>query len=199
VVSFASRFTPVVTSVTDSRDYVYALAAQTSTFPVPAADASDASFSLEAGLGDSQESHDPLDQFDFFSTLMANEPVVPDFDSSFNVDLSVWNEAVFGQSPSQESTSSTSTSSWDFTSKEGPSMEVDMGMGVDMQLQFPSVSVDAIGDGTGMPTDEEFLRAIIEAAQSSPKTVSLISCIIPSFDRVLIHLVCVGRLWESVA
>jgi len=182
-----------MTSVTDVHDYVYTLAAQTSTLSVPITDAFDASFSLEAGLNDSQDSQDPPCQFDFFSTLMASEPANPDFDGSFDVDISAWNEAVFGQSPSQESTSSTSTSSWESTSKEGTSMETGTGMGIDMQLQFPIVSVDAIEDGTGAPTEDEFLRVVVEAAQSSPKTVSPISCIILSSDRALIQLVHVGR------
>ena len=136
------------------------------------------------------------DAFDFSS--IANESVVPDFDASFDdVDIPAWNEAVFGESPSQGSTSS-SSSSWEETSKEDPSMEaLGMGAGIDMQLQFPTVKVDAVGDGTGIiPAEDEFLRAIMEAMQSSPRIVSSLSfllyvlpsvCILITFVRVLVR------------
>ena len=132
------------------------------------------------------------DAFDFSS--IANESAVPDFDASFDdVDIPAWNEAVFGESPSQGSTSS--SSSWEETSKEDPSMEaLGMGAGIDMQLQFPTVKVDAIGDGTGIiPAEDEFLRAIMEAMQSNPRIVSSLSfllyvlpsaCILITFVRV---------------
>jgi len=69
-----------------------------------------------------------------------------------------------------------------------------MGTGIDMQLQFPTVKVDTIGDGTGIiPSEDEFLRAIMEAVQSSPRIVSSLSfllyallsvCILITFVRV---------------
>jgi len=138
---------------------MHILAAQ-STFSMPAPDAFDASFCPEAGLDDSQDSQDSDGQF---SSLMAGTSAVPGFDFSFDFDISTYKEVVFGESPSQQSTLS-SSSLWDFTSKEDPSMK----MGTDMQLRFPSIKVD----GAGMPTEEEFLRAIMETSQSSPKTVS---------------------------
>ena len=51
-------------------------------------------------------------------------------------------------------------------------METGTAVGTDEMFQFPSVDVDGAVNGTSMPTDEEFLRAIIEAAQSTPKKVS---------------------------
>lgn len=161
--------------VTDLREYVYSPVAQTSVFSMPAPDAFDASFSLETGLDVSSDSQDSLGQFDF--SVIANGSAVSDFGASFDVDIPAWNKAVFGESPSQQSTSS-SSSSWE----EGElSMETSIDMGIDMQLQFPTMKVDVIGDGTGMPTEDEFLRAIMEAVQSSPRTVSSLSySIIPS-------------------
>ena len=50
---------------------------------------------------------------------------------------------------------------------EGSVMGMDTG--VNVQSQFPTVDANAIGNGIGMPTEEEFLRAIVEAAQSTPK------------------------------
>lgn len=163
-------------------------------FSAPAPDVFDASFSLEPGLSDSQDSQDSHDHFDFLSSLMAGEPTNPDFVSSLNVDIPAWNEAVFGESPSQESMSS--SSSWELTVREEPPAEMNMGMGmdIDMRLQFPSVSVDAIGDGTTMPTEDEFLRAIMEAVQSSPKMVGLISYIIVPSTHALISLIRVDSV-----
>jgi len=115
---------------------------------------------------------------------MTSEPANVDFDGSLDVDISAWNEAVFGESPSQESTPS---SSWELMSKEGPSMEMGTDVGIDMQLQFPSIDMGAIGEGIGMmPTEDEFMRAIMEVAQSTPKAVSSSSCIILPFFCVLI-------------
>ena len=174
----------MVASVTDSFVCAYVPAAHTTSFTVPDPDVFDASFSFEVGLNDFQDSPG---QFDFLS-LTTSEPAYLDFDSTFDIDIPVWNEAAFGESLSQESTPS--TSSWDVTSGEGPSTETGTGTGIDMELQFPSVCVDAIGDGTGMPTDEEFLRVIIEAAQSrSPKTVGLISCVVVASICALIQLI----------
>jgi len=161
----------VVISVTDCCGRVYSLAAQTGALSVPAPDAFDVSF-FEASLDVPSGSQDYLGQFGF--SLVANESSVPDFDASFDVDIPAWNEAVFGESPSQQSTSS-SSSSWEEMSQGEPSMETSMGTGIDMQLQFPTVKVDVIGDGTGMPTEDEFLRAIMEAVHSSPRTVSSLS------------------------
>ena len=65
-----------------------------------------------------------------------------------------------------------------------------MGAGtVNMQLQFPSVKVDTIGDGTGIPTEDEFLRAAMEAAQSTPRTVGPLPYFISQPTRALIHFV----------
>lgn len=183
----------VVISVTDFRNCGYSPAAQASTFSVPAPDAFDASFSIETGLDASQVSQDSFGQFDF-SAFMANESTVSDFDASFDVDIPAWNEAVFGESLSQEPTPS-SSSSWEVTSEEGPSMVTGMGTGiVDVQLQFPSVKVDEIGDRTSMPTEDEFLRVVIEAAQSTPRTVSLISYFIHMSVRALIHFIRVNSV-----
>jgi hypothetical protein len=138
---------------------------------VPAPDAFDACFG-EAGLDVYRDFHDSLGQFYFYS--VANESAVPDFDAFFDADIPTWDETVFGESYSRGSTSS-SLSSWDGAFREESPMNMDMGADIDMQLQFPTVKVDAIGDGIGMPTDDEFLRVIMEAAQSSPKTVSPLS------------------------
>ena len=160
----------VVTLVTDFRECFYSPAAEMNAFSVPAPDTFDASFSLGTGLDVSRDSQGSLGQFDF--SLLANELAVPDFDVCFDADIPAWNEAVFGESPSQGSTSS-SPSSWEETYMEELSMETGMmGTDIDMQLQFPTVKVDAIGDGTGMLAEDEFLRAIMEAVQSSPRTVS---------------------------
>jgi hypothetical protein len=182
----------VVTPVTDSRDYSCPSVAQMTVFSAPAPDVFDSSFSLEGGLNDSQDSQDSHSHFDFLASLMASEPTNPDFISSLNVDIPAWNEAVFGESPSQESTSS--SSSWELTVKESPPVEMGTGMDIDMRLQFPSVSVDAIGDGTSMPTEDEFLRAIMEAVQSSPKMVGLISYIIVPSTYALIRLIRVDSI-----
>lgn len=65
-----------------------------------------------------------------------------------------------------------------------------MGAGtVDMQLQLPTVKVDAIGDGTGIPTEDEFLRAVMEATQSTPRTVRPLPYFISQPTRALIHFV----------
>ena len=163
------RLPRVVASVTDPSDDTFT--AQASTFSVPAPDPFDASFSLEACPKDSQE--DSLCQSDFFSSLIAgNQPAAFDFNGSFDVDISAWDEAVFGESPSQESTSSSSSSSWDLTSKEEPRMGVGAGIGTDMQFQFPSVNAGAIGDRDGLPTEDEFLKAVVSTVQSTPKRVS---------------------------
>lgn len=143
----------------------YTLAAQAST-SVPAPDAFDASFKGE--VDSSQDFQDSFGQFDFLSTSTANQPPNLDFDNSLDVDISSWNEAVFGESPSQESTPSSSSSPWELASEGGPSTATDVGTSVDMRLQFPSVW----GDGISMPTEDEFLRAVMEAVQSSPKPVS---------------------------
>ena len=179
MVSLGSCFhSGVVTLVTDLRGCVYSPVAQTSVFSMPAPDAFGASFSLETGLDVSNDSQDSPGQFDL--SLIASESSVSDFDASFDVDIPAWNKAVFGEFPSQQSTSS-SSSSWEEMSQGEPSMETSMDMGIDMQLQFPIVKVDVIGDGTGMPTEDEFLRAIMEAVQSSPRTVSSLSYfILPS-------------------
>ena len=110
---------------------------------------------------------------------MTSTSTVPDFDASFDVDISAWNGAMFGEFPSQESTPSSSL--WEFTSKEEPLIDMYMGTDVDMELRFPSVKVDVSGDTTGVSTEAEFLRAIMEAVQSSPKTVSQLSLSAHSF------------------
>lgn len=188
-----SRFvfrSSVVTSITDFRELVYPTAAQTSAFSVPAPDAFYAKFEGEAGLDVPQ---DTLGQSDF--SLVANESVIPVFDVSFDVDIPAWNEAVFGESPSQESISS-SLSSW-----EEPLMDIGTGIGIDMQLQFPTVKVDTIGDGTGMPSEDEFFKAIVEAVQSSPRAVSPLSCfILPSVCTLIASfalILFVGLVWIS--
>jgi len=71
-------------------------------------------------------------------------------------------------------------------------MEMGMGADVDMGLQFPSVDVDTIGDGSGIPTEAEFLRAILEVVQSTPKVVRSLFCVIVPSNRVLIQLILVG-------
>ena len=145
--------------------------AQASTFSVPAPDPFDASFSLEARPKNSQD--DSSGQFDFFSSLITgNQSSNFDFGASFDVDISAWNEAVFGESPSQESTSSSSSAFWELTSKEEPPMGVDTSVCTDMQFQFPSVDLGAIGDGNRVPTEDEFLKAVMGAVQSTPKRVS---------------------------
>jgi hypothetical protein len=155
------------------------LADQTSTFSVPAPDQFDASFSLEVCPEDSRD--DSSSQFDFFSSLNAGDKSADlDFDAIFGVDVPAWNEAVFGEPPSQESTPSSSTSFWEFMSKEEPSVEtsapgVGTGVHTDIQFQFPSVNTDTIGDGNGLLTEDEFLRAVMETVQSTPKRVSWIS------------------------
>lgn len=174
-------------SVTDSRDcHVYIPTAQTTSFSVPAPDAFDTIF-LEAGLNSSPDSQDSISQIDFLFSLMENKPATPGFGGSVNVDIPAWNEAVFGESPSQESTSS--SSSWELTAGEGPSAEMGVGTNVDMDLQFPSISVDAIGSGTDMPTEDEFLRAMMGVVQSSPKAVGPISYTIVPSVCALIQLI----------
>ena len=163
----ALRFILVVTLVTDPCGYVYAPTAQASLF-APASDL--------FGEADPNTSQDSLSEIDRFFSLMIDKATNPDFDGSLDVDIPAWNEAVFGELSSQGSTPSSSSSSWESTSKEGPSTEMGAGADIDMGVRFPSVGVDATGGWVGMPTQEEFLRAIVEAAQSSPKTVSPISC-----------------------
>ena len=97
--------------------------------------------------------------------MTADKSANVDFDGPFDVDFSAWNEAVFGDSPSKWSPPSSSSSLWELTSTEGSVMGMDTGINV----QFPTVDANAIGNGIGMPTEEEFLRAIVEAAQSTPK------------------------------
>lgn len=99
--------------------------------------------------------------------MTADKSANIDFDGSSDVDFSAWNEAVFGDSPSKWSPPSSSSSLWELTSMEGSVMGIDTG--VNVQSQFPTVDANAIGNGIGMPTEEEFLRAIVEAAQSTPK------------------------------
>ena len=60
---------------------------------------------------------------------------------------------------------------------------------IDMDLQFPSVNVGAIGNGIDMPTEEELLRAIMGVVQSSPKMVCPISYIIVPSAYGLIQFV----------
>jgi hypothetical protein len=171
--------------------------AQASTFSVTASNPFDASFSLEGCPDASQDSQGSPGESDFLSTLMANESTLLGFDASFDINVPTWNEATFEEGPSQEPTPSSSLS-WEATSNEGSSMERGMGMGtVDMQLQFPSVKVDTIGDGTGIPTEDEFLWAAMEAAQSTPRTVRLLPYFISQPIRALIHFVrfiSLGRL-----
>jgi len=71
-------------------------------------------------------------------------------------------------------------------------MQMGMATGFGMDLQFPSVGVDTVGDGTGLPTEDEFMRAILRAAQSSPKVVSPMSHVIIPSVRALIRLPCIG-------
>ena len=122
---------------------------------------------------------------------MAGETTNPDFDA-LGVHIPAWDEATFRESPSQESESLSSSSSWELTSEEVSSMEIAMGAYVDMGLQFPSVDVDTIGDGSGIPTEDEFLRAILEVVQSTPKVVRPLFCVIVPSVRVLIQLILVG-------
>jgi len=118
---------------------------------------------------------------------MAGETTNPDFDA-LGVGIPTWDETAFRESPSQGSESSSSSSSWELASRELASMEMAMGADIDMGLQFPSVDVDTIGDGSGLPTGEEFLRAILEVAQSTPKVVRPLFCAIVLFVRDLIDL-----------
>ena len=139
---------------------------QADTFSAPPQNPFDDSFSIEPSVGDFQVSQDDsLSQFGFFPSMTANESANIDFDGSSDVDFSAWNEAVFGDSPSKWSPPSSSSSLWELTSMEGSAMGMDTGINV----QFPTVDANAIGNGIGMPTEEEFLRAIVEAAQSTPK------------------------------
>ena len=68
-------------------------------------------------------------------------------------------------------------------------MEMGMGADIDVDLQFPTVNVDAIENGNGIPTEDEFLRAVMGVVQSSPKMVCPISYIIVRFVCALIQLV----------
>ena len=155
---------------------------QTSTFPAPTPHLFDPGFSLETCTKGS-DSHEPqadsFDQFDFFSSLIiGNESsAMPDFDASFDFDFdnSAWGDAMFGESPSRESTPSSSSSLWESASKEessmtmgagAPSLGTGWGCDADMQLLFPSVDVG------GFSTEDEFLKALMEAVQSTPKVVS---------------------------
>lgn len=180
------RFLSPISSVTHIRDCFPSPTAQASTFSVPTSNPFDASFSLEGRPDDSQDFQGSPGEFDFLATLIANESTVLGLDASFDIDVPAWNEAVFGEVPSQEPTPSSSLS-WEVTSNEGSSME--RGMGADMQLQFPSVKVDTIGDGTGIPTEDEFLWAAMEAAQSTPRTVGPLPYFISQPFRALIHFV----------
>lgn len=146
-------------------------------------------FSLEGPSDASQDFQGSPGEFDFLSTLMANESTVLGLDASFDVDVPAWDEVVFGEGPSQEPTPSSSLS-WEVTSNEGFSMErgVDANT-VDMDLQFPSVKVDTIGDGAGIPTEDEFLRAAMEAAQSTPRAVGPLPYFISQPIPALIHFV----------
>ena len=137
---------------------------------ISAPDGFDASFSLKTGLDDSQDSQYSLGQSNFVSSPMASASTIPDFNASFDLDIPAWNGAVFGEFPSQESTPSSSL--WEFTAKEEPSVE--MGTDVDMQPQSPSMKVDLSRGGTGVSTEDELLRAIMEVVQPSPKPVSVI-------------------------
>ena len=156
--------------------------AQASTFSVPAQNPFDDCFSIEPHLEDSQDFQDgSFDQLsDFFSSLIAgNESANFDFAAPFDFDTSAWNEAAFGEFHSQESTPSSSCSFLESVSKEEPSTEtgVSVGTGIDadMQFLFPSVKVDAIGEWNGWPNEDEFLKAVMETVQSTPKMVSRIS------------------------
>ena len=147
-----------------------ATTAQEGTFSVPAPDPFDAIFSLETSSGDPDNF---ASQFDLHSSFTVGEDCTnSDFENLFSVDISAWDEAVFGVPLSQESTPSSSSSIWEPASKEDLAMETGTAVGTDEMFQFPSVDVDGAVNGTSMPTDEEFLRAIIEAAQSTPKKVS---------------------------
>ena len=173
--------------------------AQTSAFSVPAPDQFDASFSLEACPKESQKSHDDsVGRSEFFSSLVAGDEFANfDFDTLFNVDTSYLNGAVFGESPSQGSTPSSSSSFLELMSKEENSMEagVSMDVGIDPHmLQFPSVHAGIFGYGDGFPTEEEFLSAVREAIQSTPKRVSRISRTYP-IVRPFPDLTCVCRGW----
>ena len=128
---------------------------------------------------------------------MAGETTNPDFDA-LGVGIPTWDETAFRESPSQGSESSSSSSSWELASRELASMEMAMGADIDMGLQFPSVDVDTIGDGSGLPTGEEFLRAILEVAQSTPKVVRPLFCAIVLFVRVLIDLPSLALLAGTV-
>lgn len=78
-------------------------------------------------------------------------------------------------------------------------MEMSMGADVDMGLQFPSASVDVIGEESGIPTGDDFVKMLMEAIQSSPKEVSRISCVTVPPVRALILVGPVGRFgWGSV-
>ena len=119
---------------------------------------------------------------------MAGETTSPDFDA-IGVKIPAWDAETFGESPSQESESSSSSSSWELTSTDGPSMEIGMGADVDMGLQFPTVDVDTVGNGSGIPTEDEFLRAILEVVQSTPKVVRPMFRLIGPSVRVLIQFI----------
>lgn len=54
-----------------------------------------------------------------------------------------------------------------------------------MQFQFPTINPNTDGNGTDVLTDDELLKAIVAAAHSTPKNVSLVSCV-SSFFRLFL-------------
>jgi hypothetical protein len=108
--------------------------------------------------------------------LLANDKFANlDFGPPSDVDIAAWNEAVFGESPSQGSTtpSSSTSSLWEFLAKEESVMTgiaADMGTGV--QFQFPNVNANMVGNGIDVPAGDEFMEAMMKAVQSTPERVS---------------------------
>jgi len=62
-----------------------------------------------------------------------------------------------------------------------PKGDSSTGPGTGMQFQFPTIDAGVDGNGTDVLTEDEFLKAIMAAAQSTPKNVSIVSLVLFSF------------------
>ena len=139
----------------------------TGAFAEPTQDPFDNSFAVDTSLEDSQDSQDdPLGQFDFSAD--------PSVESLFDIDMFALNEALSGKPHSPGSTPSSSSSVWEFMSQG----ESSTGPGTGMQFQFPTIDAGVDGNRTDVLTEDEFLKAVMAAAQSTPKNVSLASFIL---------------------